>query len=123
MVLRSTPSVRMLVPDVVVASSKALWTGETTLKASDVTLAVEVVSPSSVTTDRVTKPTVLAEAGVPAYWRVEQEADGVVMSLNRFVGRAYKEDDVVRPGETRHVEWPVTCRLAPGELVGPRAGQ
>ena len=121
-VLRSKPSVRMLEPDVVVVPSKVLWSGGTTLKAADVALAVEVVSPSSVTTDRVTKPTLLAEAGVPAYWRVEQVDGGVTLSLNRLVGRTYKEEDIVRSGETRHVDWPVTCRLAPSELVGPRTG-
>lgn len=63
-VLRSKPSVRMLEPDVVVASSEALSSGGTTLTAADVLLAVEIVSPASVTTDRVTKPTLLAEAGV-----------------------------------------------------------
>lgn len=122
-VLRDEPSVRMLQPDIVVASSEALWSGGTTLRAADVALVVEIVSPSSVTADRVTKPTLLAEAGVPAYWRIEQPAEGVTVSLSRLVGGAYKEDDVVREGETRHVEWPVRCRLAPGELVGPRGGR
>lgn len=121
-VLRSEPSVRMLQPDIVVAPSEALWSGGRSLQAVDVALIVEIVSPSSVTADRVTKPTLLAEAGVPAYWRIEQSSDGVMVSLSRLVGGGYKEDDVVWEGETRHVEWPVRCRLAPGELVGPRGG-
>lgn len=119
-VLRSKPSVRMVEPDVVVAPSETLWSGGATLTAADVLLAVEIVSPSSVTTDRVTKPAMLAEAGVPAYWRVEQTDDGATISLSRLAGRVYKEDDLVRPGDVRYVEWPVTCRLAPEDLVGPR---
>ncbi len=43
------------------------------LRAKDVGLVVEIVSPGSVTTDRVTKPAVYAAAGIPAYWRIEQE--------------------------------------------------
>ena len=43
------------------------------LRAEDVGLVIEIVSPGSVTTDRVTKPAVYAAAGIPAYWRVEQE--------------------------------------------------
>ena len=35
--------------------------------------AVEIVSPSSKTNDRVTKPVVYAKAGIPCYWRVERE--------------------------------------------------
>jgi Uma2 family endonuclease len=37
---------------------------------------VEIVSPSSVTMDRVTKPAVYAEAGIPVYLRVELEGRG-----------------------------------------------
>lgn len=41
------------------------------VSAKDVCLAVEIVSPSSRTNDRVTKPAVYAEAGIPSYWRIE----------------------------------------------------
>ncbi|GGX62495.1 hypothetical protein GCM10010358_16100 [Streptomyces minutiscleroticus] len=41
--------------------------------AEAVVLAVEVVSPDSVSRDRETKPLKYARAGIPHYWRVEHE--------------------------------------------------
>lgn len=119
-ILRTKPSARVLQPDVLVVSSATASAEGTSLKPADVTLAAEVVSPSPTTMDRITKPTLLADAGVPAYWRVEQTDKGVEVALYRLVGSVYKEDDVVRAGEVRELEWPVTCRLAPAELTGQR---
>nr|WP_242422140.1 Uma2 family endonuclease [Nocardiopsis sp. TSRI0078] len=44
-----------------------------------VELAVEVVSPESVTRDRERKPRLYARAGVPFFWRAEQEGDDAVV--------------------------------------------
>ncbi len=44
-----------------------------------VELAVEVVSPESVIRDRERKPQLYARAGVPFFWRVEQEGDDAVV--------------------------------------------
>lgn len=46
----------------------------TSLRAKDVLLAVEVVSPDSETRDRERKPQLYARAGIPHFWRVEQES-------------------------------------------------
>src|SRR6266700_3928407 len=57
-------------PDIVVGArwpsvdSPGFW-------ATDVRLVVEVMSPSSVLADRVSKPAMFAAAGVPSFWRVE----------------------------------------------------
>lgn len=53
-------------------------------------LAVEVVSPSSRTNDRLVKPVRYAEAGIPVYWRVETDpvVELVAMALE---GSAYRE--------------------------------
>ncbi|MBL1076225.1 Uma2 family endonuclease [Nocardia sp. 2] len=48
---------------------------QTTFKPTDVVLVVEVVSPDSVERDRIRKPQLYAEAGIPHLWRVES-ADG-----------------------------------------------
>ncbi|MEU3611533.1 Uma2 family endonuclease [Streptomyces sp. NPDC006872] len=64
-------------PDVLVFRSEA-DTGprQTWLEPKDVVLAIEVVSDDSVDRDREVKPRKYATAGVPHYWRVE-ENDGL----------------------------------------------
>ncbi|MFF0263170.1 Uma2 family endonuclease [Streptomyces microflavus] len=49
----------------------------TFLRAEDVVLAVEVVSPDSEARDRETKPKKYAAAGIVHFWRVEQGPDGL----------------------------------------------
>jgi len=49
------------------------------LSPAEVLLAVEVVSPGSVTTDRITKPAQYAAAGIANFWRVETEPDELVL--------------------------------------------
>ena len=46
--------------------------GKSPLRADDVVLVAEVVSPGSVTVDRVDKPAEYAAAGIPHFWRLEQ---------------------------------------------------
>jgi Uma2 family endonuclease len=65
------------IPDVLVVDRAAARSGPLAAP-SMVRLAVEVVSPSTVTTDRRVKPEKYAAAGIPVYWRVE---------LNRFRGQ------------------------------------
>ncbi|MET8112932.1 Uma2 family endonuclease [Streptomyces prasinus] len=61
-------------PDVSVVRADAV-TGldQASFHARDVLLAVEVVSPESEARDRMTKPHKYAIAGIPNYWRVEQD--------------------------------------------------
>ncbi|HLL69604.1 MAG TPA: Uma2 family endonuclease [Micromonosporaceae bacterium] len=42
------------------------------LLPSDVTIVVEIVSPSTRRRDRMEKPAVYADAGIPYFWRIEQ---------------------------------------------------
>ncbi|MCF3135585.1 Uma2 family endonuclease [Streptomyces olivochromogenes] len=60
-------------PDVSVVRAGAV-TGldQTRFQAEDVLLAVEVVSPDSESRDRTTKPQKYAAAGIPNFWRVEE---------------------------------------------------
>jgi len=59
------------VPDVVVTSDKRAQENPSRLDAADVLLAVEIVSLGSGRTDRVTKLTEYANAGIPHYWIVD----------------------------------------------------
>ncbi len=45
------------------------------LDAAEFALVVEVVSPNSRKTDRFFKPLEYAQAGVPAYWRLEPDPE------------------------------------------------
>jgi Uma2 family endonuclease len=87
-------------PDVALVCSAALANKQ--IAPSDVLLAVEVMSPSSVANDRIAKPAQYAAAGIPHFWRLEQDppvlvrhvlADGVY----REVGRSGGVVDVTDP--------------------------
>lgn len=74
-------------PDLAVVRRSAL--GSVVLSPSDVLLVVEVMSPGSVSTDRVAKPAQYAAAGIPAYWRLEQD-EGVLVT-HVLDGDTYRE--------------------------------
>lgn len=74
-------------PDVVVyrrAASARGW-----IESTDVVLAVEVMSPSSLANDRVAKPAQYAAAGIAHFWRVE--LDPLVLVTHVLDGDAYRE--------------------------------
>lgn len=66
-------------------------------RPADVLLAVEVMSSSSRTQDRLVKPAQYAAAGIPHYWRVEPEPRTLV--VHALAGEVYREtarfDDAV----------------------------
>jgi len=120
--LRREPTTRLLIPDVAVVRGDVLWGGAGTVAADEVLLAVEVVSPSSEMTDRITKPALYAAAGIAAYWRVELDDRllGITIVLHRLAEGNYVEDRLVHAGQTATIDWPLRCRLDPASLVGPR---
>jgi Uma2 family endonuclease len=63
---------RSLIPDVVAIEAEAAASRRSGKFAPhEVLLAVEVVSPTLVTMDRITKRALYAQAGIPFYWLVE----------------------------------------------------
>lgn len=98
-------------PDVVVYRRAATASDE--LRPADVVLAVEVMSPSSVSNDRVTKPAQYAAAGIPHYWRVER--DPLTLFVLELDGDVYREraqlDDLVE------LDAPVPVRFRLGGLL------
>ncbi|MFG3254498.1 Uma2 family endonuclease [Streptomyces sp. NPDC048172] len=67
-------------PDVMVVAKEALHSlDQTTFRPEDVRLAVEVVSPDSLARDRDTKPRKYAGAGIPHFWRVENDGGRAVV--------------------------------------------
>nr|WP_101785458.1 Uma2 family endonuclease [Nonomuraea indica] len=77
-------------PDVCVIAAGADHGPEQTFyQAREVVLTVEVVSPESRIRDRERKPTLYARAGIPHFWRVENES-------GRPVVYAYELDPATR---------------------------
>ena len=69
---------RSFCPDVLVITSDAARRTGRLYAPHEVVLAVEIVSPTSQSMDRITKPALFAGAGIPYYWRIETEDEIVV---------------------------------------------
>jgi Uma2 family endonuclease len=83
------PTVR--VPDLVVVARLTARANVARFKPADVLLAVEVISPGSQRTDRVTKAAEYAEAEIPHYWIVDLDPS-ISLTALRLVDGAYVGD-------------------------------
>ena len=111
---------RSFIPDVLVATDEAARRRGRLYSPHEVVLAIEIVSPTSTSMDRITKPALYATAGIPYYWRIEID-DGIRV-------HAYKidpEHEVYRPVDTFETAidvtepWPIHVpikRLTPRHL-------
>lgn len=112
----------LLVPDVVVARADAVHAGPRELAAADVLAVVEVVSPSSRSTDRRWKPAAYADAGIPVFWRVELDpADGPVVTVHALADGTYAQVATLAAGVRGSLGKPFPVRLDPGALLGRRS--
>lgn len=107
-----------LVPDlIVVPRTIDRYLDRGYLEPGQILLAVEVVSPTSQTRDRVTKKAQYAGIGIPSYWRVELEP--VTLTAYRLVGAEYDEIGTWGAGETARLTAPFDVavdidRITPG---------
>lgn len=69
---------RSFCPDVLVITAAARERDAHWFNPQDVVVAVEIVSPTSVAMDSITKPALYAAAGIPFYWRIEVRPDVAV---------------------------------------------
>lgn len=105
------------IPDLVVVPRSTAEKSPARYRAGEVLLAVEVVSPGSVGTDRVTKFAEYADAGIPNYW---------IVDLDRPVSIAahtLKNGHYVSVGESAAeftVEAPAPLTLDPAALLPGR---
>jgi Uma2 family endonuclease len=110
---------RSLTPDVLVVTAKAAARNPSHFLPHEVALAVEIVSPGSVTMDRVTKPALFAQAGVPLYWRIETE-HGIVV----HTGQLDPSAELYRPtgsfSEIVEIEEPWSIRLPIADITPRR---
>jgi Uma2 family endonuclease len=74
---------RSFIPDVLVITDEAAQRAGHRFAPRDVVLAVEIVSPTSQSMDRITKPALYAKAGIPYYWTIETD-DGITVQTNRI---------------------------------------
>lgn len=113
------PGGSVFVPDVLVAEREAVMSDRSGILAPAVVfLVVEIVSPSSVTMDQVTKPRVYAQAGIPSFWRIELEGhNGPRIEAFRLRGRSYVSDGSAGAGEQLVVERPFPLSFDPARLL------
>lgn len=88
-VLLTEHQLTLRVPDVVVIDAKLADTNPARLSAADVRLAIEVLSEGSVRTDRVTKFSECAEAGIEQYWIVDLD-EPVTLARYRLIEGDYE---------------------------------
>ena len=96
------------VPDVLVYDRAASARGR--IPPADVHLAVEIMSPGSVSTDRVAKPAQYAAAGIGHFWRLE--LDPLLLVVHRLAGDAYEVVGRLTDEVVLDVPVPVAFRLA-----------
>jgi Uma2 family endonuclease len=101
-----------LVPDVTVLrphSSGAIWNDP-----ADVAMVVEVETPATRRYDRFLKPAVYADAGIPAFWRVEPDARQQVAHLYTLGsdGR-YALDRTIQGDQPVALDLPFPIRFTP----------
>jgi Uma2 family endonuclease len=104
---------RSFIPDVLVATDEAARRRARFYAPHEVTLAVEIVSPTSQSMDHITKPALYAAAGIPYYWVIE--TDGGI-SVHTY--KIDPEAEMYRPFGTFETEidavepWPIKLPIA-----------
>jgi Uma2 family endonuclease len=74
---------RSFIPDVLVVTDEAAQRVARHFAPHEVILAVEIVSPTSQSMDRITKPALYARAGIPYYWRIETDS-GITLHTSKI---------------------------------------
>lgn len=97
-------------PDVCVVSRAAMDTDPARLRATDVLVAVEILSPRTARTDREVKFHEYAEAGIPHYWMVDLEAPLTITAYQLVDG----DYELMAEGDkiTLNTPAPLTIELA-----------
>ncbi len=103
-------------PDVVVVRAEALDRVERdggVIRAAEVVVAVEVVSPGSRRVDLVAKRHEYAEAGIPHYWIVDLSRPVTLVPCHLAGEFGYADDGAVTGTFTATTPFPVTIDLDP----------
>jgi Uma2 family endonuclease len=103
------------IPDLVVVQhdgNRKVW-----FDASQVVLVVEIMSPSTRRLDRIVRPRIYAEGGIPYYLRVEFRGEDPVMLLHELVDGEYRPIVVAAAGTTFTMHEPFEFAIDPVELL------
>ncbi|MEV7870255.1 Uma2 family endonuclease [Streptomyces sp. NPDC088124] len=108
-------------PDLVVTTAE-FESDRTWFAPDEVLLAVEVVSPESAHRDRTVKLRKYAEAGIPHYWRIEDEDGAPVVHVYELDGptASYVPVGIFRDSLRRPVPFEISLDLE--KLAPPRRG-
>lgn len=109
---------RSFIPDVQVTTAEAAQRGPRWFAPHEIVLAVEIVSPTSESMDRVMKPALLSKAGVLCYWRIETDG-GLAVHTHTLdpVDEIYRPTGSFRDTITVTEPWEMTL---PVEEITPR---
>jgi Uma2 family endonuclease len=111
---------RSFIPDVLVVTDEAAQRVPRHFAPHEVVLAVEIVSPTSQSMDRITKPALYARAGIPYYWRIETDG-GITVHAHKIdpAQELYEPvgtfTDVIDTPEPWRIEIPISA-LTPRHL-------
>ncbi|WP_026421966.1 Uma2 family endonuclease [Actinokineospora inagensis] len=81
------------------------------LRASEVPLVIEIISPRSKRIDRVVKYELYADAGIPHYWIVDLNDPASLLPMHLTDRFGYQRDDEVTDVFTANLPFPVTIDL------------
>jgi Uma2 family endonuclease len=102
---------RAVIPDLVAITAEAGARDAGWLAPDEVVLAVEIVSPASLSIDRVLKPALYASLGIGGYWRIEPTENYRLHAYALGPRGAYADagefDDVLRSDRP----WPMDVDL------------
>lgn len=104
---------RSLVPDVVVSKRDTDADRTDLLRPEDVVLAVEIVSPTTLSLDRVVKPALYAGVGIGSYWRIEPTEDYRLHAYALGDRGVYAEAGEFDERLSVEQPWPMEFDLAP----------
>lgn len=104
------------IPDLVVVRTAGLDFRRDRFSPSVIKLAVEVVSPSSVSQDRLVKPAQYAAAGIPGFWCIETDPE-LTLTAYGLRGDVYSELGRWAAGETAVITEPFVVSVELDRLV------
>lgn len=108
-----------LIPDILIARADLDIDDLLVVEAADVTLVVEVLSPSSRRKDRMTKLDIYASMGIPYYWIVDPRSPVTITTLVLDEG-AYRQGASASGDEELTISEPFAVSLTPKQLVEKR---